>query len=70
MLDKMLTGLNKGNLILIGARPAMGKTSFCAQSCSKYYNGRKKKCIVFSLEMQKLNLPRDFYLQAGVESQK
>lgn len=28
MLDKMLTGLNKGNLILIGARPAMGKTSF------------------------------------------
>ena len=27
-LDKMITGLNKSDLIILGARPGMGKTSF------------------------------------------
>ena len=49
-LDILLSGVEKGNLITIGARPAMGKTAFMT---SILYNLLKsdKKCIVFSLEM-------------------
>ena len=42
MLDKMLTGLNKGNLILIGARPAMGKTSFALNLAQNITMGAEK----------------------------
>ena len=49
-LDILLSGVEKGNLIVIGGRPAMGKTAFMT---SILYNLLKsdKKCIVFSLEM-------------------
>ncbi len=49
-LDILLSGVEKGNLITIGARPAMGKTAFMT---SILYNLLKsdKKCLVFSLEM-------------------
>lgn len=49
-LDAVLSGVEKGNLIVIGGRPAMGKTAFMT---SILYNLLKsdKKCIVFSLEM-------------------
>lgn len=71
MLDKYITGLNKSDLILIGARPAMGKTSFAlnlAQNVSMY---AKKKCVVFSLEMTKEQLAeRLLSATAGIPSQK
>lgn len=71
MLDKYITGLNKSDLILIGARPAMGKTSFAlnlAQNVSMY---GKKKCVVFSLEMTKEQLAeRLLSATAGIPSQK
>ena len=49
-LDILLSGVEKGNLITIGARPAMGKTAFMT---SILYNFLKqdKKCLLFSLEM-------------------
>ncbi len=49
-LDAVLSGVEKGNLIVIGGRPAMGKTAFMT---SILYNLLKsdKKCLVFSLEM-------------------
>ena len=49
-LDAVLSGVEKGNLITIGARPAMGKTAFMT---SILYNFLKqdKKCLLFSLEM-------------------
>lgn len=71
MLDKYLTGLNKSDLILIGARPAMGKTSFALNLAQNISMGARKKCIVFSLEMTKEQLAeRLLSSQAGVESQK
>ncbi|MBR1686163.1 MAG: replicative DNA helicase [Clostridia bacterium] len=50
-LDNMLTGLHGGELILIGARPSMGKTSFAINIASHaaFYAG--KTVAVFSLEM-------------------
>ena len=50
-LDSILVGLNKGDLVFVGARPGVGKTSFClniAQNAAYY--GKKTVCI-FSLEM-------------------
>ena len=71
MLDKYLTGLNKSDLILIGARPAMGKTSFALNLAQNISMVARKKCIVFSLEMTKAQLAeRLLASQAGVESQK
>ena len=49
-LDKLLTGLHAGELILIGARPSMGKTSFAINICTHAALAGKKVAI-FSLEM-------------------
>ena len=49
-LDKCLTGLHGGELILIGARPSMGKTSFAINIASNAAH-KQKKVAVFSLEM-------------------
>ena len=50
-LDNTLTGLHGGELILIGARPSMGKTSFAVNIASHaaFYAG--KSVAIFSLEM-------------------
>lgn len=51
-LDKVIFGLNPSDLILIAARPAMGKTSFAmniAVNAARINQG--KKVAVFSLEM-------------------
>ena len=50
-LDRMLTGLHGGELILVGARPAMGKTSM-ALGVAGFAAVQAKRCVaVFSLEM-------------------
>ncbi|MBQ7203658.1 MAG: replicative DNA helicase [Eubacterium sp.] len=71
MLDKYLTGFNRSDFILIGARPAMGKTSFALNLAQNVSMGAKKKCVFFSLEMTKEQLAeRLLASQAGVSSQK
>ena len=50
-LDSILVGLNKGDLVFVGARPGVGKTSFCLNIAQNVaYYGKKTVCI-FSLEM-------------------
>ena len=50
-LDRMLTGLHGGELILVGARPAMGKTSM-ALGVAGFAGMQAKRCVaIFSLEM-------------------
>ncbi len=50
-LDRMLTGLHGGELILVGARPAMGKTSM-ALGVAGFAAVQAKRCVaIFSLEM-------------------
>ncbi len=49
-LDNVLTGMHGGELILIGARPSMGKTSFAVNIASNAAR-KKKKVAIFSLEM-------------------
>ena len=56
-LDKFISGLNKGNLMLLAARPGMGKTSMAlniALNVAKKYP--KRTVVFFSLEMSKTEL--------------
>ena len=70
-LDKCITGLNKNDLILIGARPAMGKTSFALNLAHNVTMKAKKKCVFFCLEMTKMQLAeRLLASQAGINAKK
>ena len=69
--DKMVTGLNKSDLVLIGARPAMGKTSFALNMARNVAVKSRKKVLFFSLEMSKEQLAqRIVATEARVPSQK
>ncbi len=50
-LDNTLVGMSKGELILVGARPGMGKTSFVLNISSNVAKSTGKKVCIFSLEM-------------------
>jgi len=50
-LDRVLVQLGKGDLVLIGARPGMGKTSFALNIATNVAKATKKSVCIFSLEM-------------------
>ena len=50
-LDRVLAGMGKTDLILVGARPGMGKTSFALNIAANVAKQTKKKVCFFSLEM-------------------
>ncbi|MGM9682445.1 MAG: replicative DNA helicase [Eubacteriales bacterium] len=50
-LDNLLAGMGDSDLILIGARPGMGKTSFALNVGTNVALQTKKKVCIFSLEM-------------------
>ncbi len=50
-LDRVITGLNKSDLIIVGARPGMGKTSFALNIARNVALKAKKTVCFFSLEM-------------------
>ena len=50
-LDRVLVGMGKSDLILVGARPGMGKTSFAMNVAVSAAMRSKKAVCVFSLEM-------------------
>ena len=70
-LDTITTGLNRSDLILIAARPGMGKTSFALNIASNVARHTKKDVAVFSLEMSKEQLAtRLLSTEALVDSNK
>ena len=50
-LDKVLVGLGSADLVLVGARPGMGKTAFAMNIAVSAAKRTKKAVCVFSLEM-------------------
>lgn len=69
-IDEITSGLNRSDLILIGARPAMGKTSF-ALNIARNVSITGKKVVFFSLEMSNEQLAaRVLSTEARVESNK
>ncbi len=52
-LDQLTTGLQKGDLIIIGGRPGMGKTSLGLSIAIEATVHGKHPTVIFSLEMSK-----------------
>ena len=70
-IDNTLTGLHPGELIIIGARPAMGKTSFAMNIASHASVVGRKTVAVFSLEMPREQIVmRVLCSEAKVDMQK
>ena len=70
-LDRALTGLNPSDLILIAARPGMGKTAFALNIALHGAKVSGKAVAVFQLEMSKEQLASRFLSsEALIESQK
>lgn len=70
-LDNLTTGMHPGELILIGARPSMGKTSFAMNICQHAALKAGKATAVFSLEMPREQIAmRMLCSEARVDMQK
>ena len=69
-LDYKLSGLQPSDLVLVAARPSMGKTAFVL-NIAQYTTLRKDyPCAIFSLEMSKEQLMnRLFAMESRVDSQ-
>ena len=50
-LDEKLVEMGKGDFIIVGARPGMGKTSFALNIATNVAKKSKKAVVIFSLEM-------------------
>ena len=50
-VDKMLVQMGKGDLVIVGARPGMGKTSFALNIATNVAKNTGKAVAIFSLEM-------------------
>lgn len=70
-LDYRTAGMQPSDLILIAARPSMGKTAFALNIAQNVAFKQNKPIAIFSLEMSKEQLVnRLFSLQSGVDAQK
>src|SRR6185436_15194984 len=69
--DAMTTGLQPGDLVVVAARPSMGKTSWIMNAAQNAALQYKAPILVFSLEMSKESLcERLLCSQARVDSTK
>ena len=67
-LDRMTSGLQKGELIIIAARPSMGKTALAINIAQNAAVSHNATVAIFSLEMSKESLLRRMLAsQAGVD---
>ncbi|MEX0980012.1 MAG: replicative DNA helicase [Gemmatimonadota bacterium] len=70
-LDHMTTGLQKGDLIIVAARPSMGKTSWVLNVAQNAAIDHNVSVAIFSLEMSKEQLVQRLLCAEGrVDAQK
>ncbi|MCC5829538.1 MAG: replicative DNA helicase [Phycisphaeraceae bacterium] len=69
-LNKFTSGFHKGELIIVAARPSMGKTAFALNIAEHMAVDRKMPVVVFSLEMSRVQLAqRMLCSRSGVDAQ-
>jgi len=61
-LDAMTAGFQKSNLIILAARPSMGKTSYALEVARDNAN-LGKKCLFFSMEMSREQISEKLLIQ-------
>jgi len=70
-LDEMILGLQPSSLVIVGARPAMGKTAFAMNIASHVSQTTNLPVLVFSLEMSHTELTMRFLSsEARIDSKK
>ena len=70
-LDDMTNGLQNGEMIIIAARPSMGKTALALNMAEHLAADHRQAVAVFSLEMSKQQLAQRLLCsRGGVDSQK
>ena len=70
-LDKRILGLNPGELVLIAARPGMGKTAIALNIAMNVAKTTDKTVAIFSLEMTRLELVRRILsAEAAIDGKK
>ena len=70
-LDTRINGLNKSDLVLLAARPAMGKTAFALNLCMNVAKKYNKTVAFFSLEMSREQLAmRLMSMESFIDSKK
>lgn len=70
-LDRTISGLNKTDLIILAARPGMGKTSFALNIARNVATSAKRKVAFFSLEMTREQLAlRLLSSESGISGHK
>ena len=70
-LDNKISGLNAGNLIIVAARPAMGKSAFVLNIASYVAGHNNIPTLIFSLEMSKAEMVNRILASEGeVDSMK
>lgn len=68
-MDDMLAGLQRSDLFILAARPAMGKTAFVLNLAHNVAVQAKEPVLVFSLEMSKEQLvDRVLSMESGVDA--
>ncbi len=70
-LDRMTTGLQKGDLCIVAARPSMGKTSWVLNASANAAIGHNIPVAIFSLEMSREQLVQRLLCAEGrIDAQK
>ncbi len=70
-LDKLLTGLQPSDLLIVAGRPGMGKTGFALSVAKNAAQTHKKHVAIFSLEMSNEQLVQRLISQeTGIDSQR
>lgn len=64
-LDRILSGLQRQDLVIVGARPSVGKTAFAIEVCKNYSEIANGPSAIFSLEMPEDALIRRMISNTG-----
>lgn len=54
--DELTSGLQPGQLVILAARPAMGKSTLVTNILSNVAAGQRKPAVIFSLEMSQMEI--------------